>query len=92
MSAVHQKSSGRKAPIHQLETDDNEEFEINGEIFKLELHNGKRTPVKQNKPASEFRGKCFKCERKGHMSRNCTFKTKANGAALNEKKKISRIS
>ena len=59
MSAVHRGSSTRKAPIHQMEIDENEEFEVNGEIFKLELHNGKRTPVKQNKPASQFRWKMF---------------------------------
>ena len=37
---------------------------------------------------------CFNCERKGHVSKDCTFDTKDDGSPINtreEKKKITMI-
>ena len=72
MTAVHRSWNDKKY-IHNIEhsTDDNgaveESFELGGEIYKLEIRNGKKFPVKippRKQPAKDakkqgqFRGKC----------------------------------
>ena len=56
------------------------------------MRNGKRVPVKTSKKANAspgpkaFKGKCFRCDRTGHMGRDCPYTTKENGKPLNPKK------
>ena len=56
MTNVHQKWSDRKVGLHNIEPEQTGDglgdttFELGGEIYKLELKNGRRTPVKQNVP------------------------------------------
>ena len=85
---VHQKWD-TKHQMHNIELTNgppDEEFEMDGEIYKLEMKGGRRVPVKQNKPKGEFKGKCFKCNRRGHLSRDCKHTTKLDGSPVSTKK------
>ena len=73
MLAVHRPP--QKTGVNAVETDESSEpveFEIAGELFRLELKDGRRVPVKQGsarppqKKTTTFKGKCYRCDRTGH--------------------------
>ena len=76
LTMVHQKWNDRGSNTNSCEIGpaEGEEFEVNGEIYKLEFKGGKPTPVKVNKPHGQFKGSCYKCDRKGHTSKFCNYK------------------
>ena len=68
-----------------------DEFEINGEVYRLELRNGRRVPVKTLEKApvgKTFKRKCWQCDGPGHFGRDCTYTPKADGKPLNPNKNV----
>ena len=96
MTHIHNNWDSRRG-VNSLDPDsksdanavDTEEFEPAGELYRLEKRDGKRFPVKVARPppklnvSKDFKGRCFKCDRVGHMGRDCKFSTKADGKPLN---------
>ena len=104
MNHVHQKWNDKKADLHSCEAsgppaalgNSGETFELDGEVYRLENQGGRRVPVKQPKKPNEFKtksfsGKCFRCDRTGHRSKDCTFKAKKDGSPLNPRKDPNKI-
>ena len=93
---VHQKWSEPRLGLHNVDADldatVSDEFEINGELYRLEYQGGKRVLVKTSKsnlgPKKPFSGKCWRCDRTGHFGRDCKFQTKEGGKPLNPNKKV----
>ena len=78
LAHVHQGWSQKRPGLHMVEqgpagNPSPEEFEINGEVYRLEMRNGRKVPVKSPKkgPAGKsFKGKCWQCDRPGHFGRD----------------------
>ena len=91
--AVHRSSKSGINSMEPTDSHEDSEVEIGGELFKLELKNGRRTATKVARPgapgpkksAKEFKGKCYKCDRVGHRRPDCTYSTKADGSPCNDK-------
>ena len=79
MTNVHQNWDRKGVGVHAIEPTPNQndltnnggEFEIAGELYRLEFKDGKKVPVKVNRPKKGFKGKCWKCDREGHFGRDC---------------------
>ena len=88
LTNVHQQWDRKGVGIHAVDTNtgptqyNDGEFELAGELYRLEFQNGKRVPVKVN-PNKRKSFKCFRCDRTGHFGRDCPHSSKADGSKLN---------